>query len=258
MSAGLVRRGSGSNLLPKKKSFIDPGLDVSDLAGSLSPFQIEKLSYLFKCLDQNNSGIIDAEDMSFLDELLRNIAGWDKTDPRFLSIVDNNRAFLECMLEQVNMERAPVKEDMTWEEALRPNKVSITSISVKSWLNMWARLFRGSAGMDDFPIWVQLLPRVLFNVIVAREGADCISEDGLRNFYQKFAGLKGVELDMTTMQGFKTATANGDYKLDYQSYRLLFSNYLLGKTIYGPGKYLFGVFDNRDSHETYKIIWGEE
>ena len=29
--------------------------------------------------------------MSFLDELLRNIAGWDKTDPRFLYIVDNNR-----------------------------------------------------------------------------------------------------------------------------------------------------------------------
>ena len=72
------------------------------------------------------------------------------------------------MLEQVNMERAPVKEDMTWEEALKPNKVTVTSISLKSWLNMWARLFRGSAGMDDFPIWVQLLPRVLFNVIVAR------------------------------------------------------------------------------------------
>ena len=38
---------------------------------------------------------------------------------------------------------------------------------------------------------------------------------------------------------------NGDYKLDYKSYQLLFSNFLLGKTIYGPGKYLFGVFDNR-------------
>ena len=24
------------------------------------------------------------------------------------------------------------------------------------------------------------------------------------------------------------------------------------------GKYLFGVFDNRDSHEKNKIIWGEE
>ena len=44
-------------------------------------------------------------------------------------------------------------------------------------------------------------------ILLAREGADCISEEGLRNFYQKFAGLKGVELDMTTMQGFKTATA---------------------------------------------------
>ena len=47
-------------------------------------------------------------------------------------------------------------------------QVRMSSISLKSWLNMWARLCRGSAGMDDFPIWVQLLPRVLFNVIVAR------------------------------------------------------------------------------------------
>ena len=28
------------------------------------------------------------------------------------------------MLEQVSMERTPVRENMTWEEALRPNKVS--------------------------------------------------------------------------------------------------------------------------------------
>ena len=47
---------------------------------------------------------------------------------------------------------------------------------------------------------------------------------------------------------------NGDYNLDYKSYQLLFSNFLLGKTIYGPGKYLFGVFDNRDSTEQYKVI----
>merc|ERR1719323_2808596 len=66
-------------------------------------------------------------------------------------------------------------------------------------------------------------------------------------FYERFAGLSGSELERTTTQGFKTATANGDYKLDYGSYKLLFSNFLLGKTIYGPGKYLFGVFDNRDS-----------
>ena len=54
---------------------------------------------------------------------------------------------------------------------------------------------------------LQLLPRVLFNVIVAREGADCISKEGLKFFYEKFAGLSGAELEKTTEQGFKTATA---------------------------------------------------
>ena len=67
MSASRVRRGSnsprrrGSNSSLHGKSFTDPGLDISDLAGSLSPFQIEKLSYLFKCLDQNGSGFIDVK-----------------------------------------------------------------------------------------------------------------------------------------------------------------------------------------------------
>ena len=64
-----------------------------------------------------------------------------------------------------------------------------------------------AAGMDDFPIWVQLLPKVLFNVIVAREGGDFISKESLKQFYEKFAGLKGQELEKTTEQGFKTATA---------------------------------------------------
>ena len=101
--------------------------------------------------------------MECLDELLRNIAGWQKDDPRFLSIVDNNRAFLECMLEQVQRERKPLSDNITWDEAFRPSKVSVTSVSLKNWLNMWSRLCRGSAGMDDFPIWVQLLPKVLLN-----------------------------------------------------------------------------------------------
>ena len=100
--------------------------------------------------------------MECLDELLRNIAGWQKDDPRFLSIVDNNRAFLECMLEQVQRERKPLSDNITWDEAFRPSKVSVTSVSLKNWLNMWSRLCRGSAGMDDFPIWVQLLPKVLY------------------------------------------------------------------------------------------------
>ena len=60
--------------------------------------------------------------------------------------------------------------------------------------------------MDDFPIWVQCLPKVLFNVIVAREESDVISKEALRTFYEKFGGLTGSELEKTAEQGFNTAT----------------------------------------------------
>ena len=71
---------------------------------------------------------------------------------------------------------------------------------------------------------------------------------------------------------FTQSFQNGDYELDYKSYKLLFSNFLLGRTIYGPGKdvlstktdqtepscpgkYIFGCFDNRDMNEPYKIVY---
>ena len=37
-----------------------------------------------------------------------------------------------------------------------------------------------------------------------------------------------------------------------------FANFLLGKGIYGPGKYLFGTFDNREIDEKYKVVYTEE
>jgi len=254
MSATLARKSFSV------RRFTDDSLDVSDITDLLSPFQIEKFSFLFKSLNQSGTGGIDEDDINNLDELLRNIAGWQKDDPRYLSIVDNNRAFLECMLEQVKRERHwnSGNDNITWDEAFKPSKVIVSSISLKNWLNMWARLCRGSAGMEDFPIWVQLLPKVLFNVIVAREGGDSISKSSLKNFYEKFAGLSGSELEKTTEEGYKLATANGDFILDFKTYQLLFSNYLLGKTIYGPGKYLFGVFDNSDSFVQYKVKFNAE
>ena len=60
--------------------------------------------------------------------------------------------------------------------------------------------------MDDFPIWVQCLPKVLFNVIVGREGTEIISKDALKAFYEKFCGLTGSELEKTAEYGFNTAT----------------------------------------------------
>ena len=47
----------------------------------------------------------------------------------------------------------------------------------------------------------------MFNIIVAREGGKVISKTALRNFYEKFTGLQGQELDKVTEEGFRTASA---------------------------------------------------
>ena len=51
---------------------------------------------------------------------------------------------------------------------------------------------------------------------------------------------------------------NGNYQLNKENYLFAFANFLLGKDIYGPGKYLFGTFDNREIDETYKVCYNEE
>ena len=113
-----------------------------------------------------------------LNERLRNVAGWSEDDPQYLSLMDNNRVFMECLLDQVKKEKdTEGLEHRSWVEALAPSKMAVTHVSRSAWMHMWARLCQGSvdnflftnlflkpvfrsAGIDDFPIWVQLLPRV--------------------------------------------------------------------------------------------------
>jgi len=230
-------------------------VDWDELKGKLSSFQVDKLSYFFtQFFDHNQDGVIDSKDFAGLNERLRKVAGWELDDPQYLAVCDNNRVFFECLLEQAYAERnTEGLEDRTWEQALAPSKMVVDSVSLNSWLHMWARMCQGAAGIDDFPIWVQLIPRAIFNVICSREGGEVISRSSLRNFYENFTGLSGDTLDKVANEGFRSMSANGDYELDYASYKLLFSNFLLGRTIYGPGKYVFGCFDNRDMTEKYKI-----
>jgi len=251
MSASL-----GPKISIVSQRFTDDRLDYTDLLCHLSPFQIEKFSYFYKFFDSNRDGHVDMDDMEGINERLRNVAGWSRDDPQYLSLMDNNRVFMECLLDQVKKEKnTEGLEHRTWAEATAPSRMTVTHCSQSAWLHMWARLCKGSAGIDDFPIWVQLLPRALFNIIVAREGASVISKSSLKNFYERFTGLNGQELEKVTENGYNIASASGDYELNFESYKLLFSNFLLGKTIYGPGKYIFGCFDNSDMDETYKVIY---
>ena len=53
---------------------------------------------------------------------------------------------------------------------------------------------------------------------------------------------------------------NGDYELDWSSYKLLFSNFLLGRTIYGPGQLrsLQIFYPCQFSQLTFKSKWVRE
>merc|ERR1711874_226263 len=92
--------GIGIKLNYSNRKVLDDSSDVSDLINNLSEFQIEKLTFLFKCFNQTNSGYIEEEDIETVNELFRNIAGWGKDDLNYISMVDNNRVFLECLLRQ--------------------------------------------------------------------------------------------------------------------------------------------------------------
>jgi len=231
-------------------------VDVSKFAATLSDFQIEKFTFFFEqFFDNNHDGVICAEDVVGLNERLRELSGWSQTDKNYLAVADNNRVFFECLLDQVKKERTDEGiEIRTWEEALAPSKINVTSVTLQAWLNMWGRLCQGAAGIDDFPIWVQLLPRIMFKVIVAKEGEKTITREGLKNFFINFVGIAQDKVEEVATEGFRVMSANGEHALTLENYKLLFSNFLLGRTIYGPGKYIFGCFDNRDMTEKFPVV----
>jgi len=236
----------------------DAGVDYEALKKKLSQFQIEKLTFFFKqFFDADGNGVVDINDFYVLNEKLRTVAGWDPNSPEFQRLVDNSGVFLECLLDQVKAEHFHHQEgleDRTWEEAFAPSKLVMESVTLNQWLNMWAKLCDGAAGINDFPIWVQLLPKILFAVCIGKNKKDVITKDCIRHFYQNFGNVSKAELDKVTEAGYETMTANGDYLLNEDNYNLLFANFLLGRTIYGPGKFLFGCFDNSDLSKKYEII----
>merc|ERR1711934_384000 len=157
--------------------------NLADLKGLLSDFQVEKLTYFFtQFFDHDKNGMIDARDFEGLNERLRLVAGWELDDQEYLAMVDNNRVFLECLLDQAMAEKdTEGLENRSWEEAMAPSKMVMDSVCLSSWLHLWARLSKGSHGIDDFPIWVQLIPRMIFNIICAKNDEAAISREPLRD-----------------------------------------------------------------------------
>jgi len=239
--------------------------DVLTAAKHLSAFQVEKFTMLFNTFfDIKKNGLIEHNDFDAFTEKLRAYTGWKKDSPQYLALIDVNETFYECLKDQVKAEwQAATTTDeeamISWEDAfVKYSDTKIAkSMNLKQWLNMWGRLCYGSAGISDFPIWVQILPDIFFKVI-DRDEDGLLAYEEVKNFYKGCLGVDPSKLEKTCKEGYRAMTANGDYRLTKNNYDFVFANFLLGKDIYGPGKYIFGVFDNREIDEKFPVKYNED
>jgi len=225
----------------------------------LSQFQTDKLSYMFNAFFDvhGGDGVIEKADIEEMLEKLRKYCGYLKSDPKYMQMNDVMYAFYNSMVDQVRKEKMCSGEAegyKTWEEAGKPHPVNNLDITLNDWLNMWGKLCRGSAGISGFPIWVKLLCQIFFDTM-DRDQDGIVNEKEMRNFYEGLIEVPKADLDKVTKEGYRAMTADGRYKLTRDNYEFCFANFLLGKGIYGPGKYIFGVFDNSDIDMTYKVIY---
>jgi len=240
--------------------------DVLRSAKHLSSFQVQKFTFLFNTFfDIKKNGLIEHNDIDAFTEKLRSFAGWNKDSNEYRALIDVNSTFYECICDQVRAEfKATDVSDseamIPWEDAFKKysdQKLSKT-MNLGQWLNMWGRLCYGSAGIADFPIWVQILPEIFFKVMDSHHSGT-ITLDEVQAFYRDMIGIKDpAALDKISKEGYRAMTANGDYKLTRENYDFVFANFLLGKDIYGPGKYIFGVFDNREIDETFPVKYNDD
>ena len=120
---------------------------------TLSPFQIEKFTYMFNTFfdDANGDGLLQKEDIDALMGRLAKHRNLAKGDPKLQRIEDVLNAFYDCLVDQVKLEKggsATARGFDSWPEALKAHKVDTSNITLTQWLNLWGRLCRGTAGMS--------------------------------------------------------------------------------------------------------------
>jgi len=219
-----------------------------DLAGSeakrfLSDFQRQKIGFMFDFFFDEGitDGYMEQVDFDHLAEKVRKYLNWTIDSKEYIEMVDLNRNFFENLKEQ------------TANEAGLEAMEQVTKVGRSQFINMFARLGRNATSIMSYPIWVQLLPRMMFR-IMDKDGDGIVKKHELRNFYENFMMITD-DLSSITDCGFNAMTADGDAELDYHMYTMNFTNFLLGKNEYGPGKYIFGTFGCKEYTSTYKPIY---
>ena len=101
----------------------------------LSPFQVEKFTYMFNVFfdKHGGDGLIQKEDINELLEMFRSYCGYDKTNPRYLRMVDVMGAFYDCMVEHVTQEKMRNADAEGFD--------TVSNIFISNWIHLKFRCF---------------------------------------------------------------------------------------------------------------------
>ncbi|XP_046350431.1 uncharacterized protein LOC124131289 isoform X2 [Haliotis rufescens] len=195
----------------------------------LSQFQVEKLEYYFNFFDADGNGKLEMLDLDFIKKRILNFTGWAEDSQQAMKSAEVHEAFFEVLFERVEGDSSEPKHE----------------VSLTEWINMWEKLLPGTMGMQNFPVWMRLLPETLFRII-DRNGDNEIDEDELCVFYEKMCDVDPAEAKSQAKKAIDQMTDNGMYPLDATSYEQIFANFLIGRTPFGPGRFIFACFSHKD------------
>lgn len=203
---------------------------------SLSPFQKEKLEYYFNFFDSDGNGLLELSDLDGFMKKVLEFTEWPESSPQARECYEVHECFFSTLVE---------KRDKSGSE----------KISLDKWLRMWDRMIPGAMSMINFPIWLRLLPKCLFRIIDKNHDGK-IDEKELSNFYMKFVGIPETNVTSLTAYAMEQMTDKGRYPLTLDSYEQIFANFLIGKTPYGPGRFIFGCFEHMVQRTEFQLIHG--
>ncbi|XP_005107567.2 sarcoplasmic calcium-binding proteins I, III, and IV [Aplysia californica] len=196
----------------------------------LSPFQKEKLQSYFKFLEPDANGKLESHSLDRILKRIFEFTRWQKDSAKALQCKEIHTAFFEILFEKAVEEGG--KRGMA---------------SLDDWYHIWAHILPGCKGMSNFPVWLRLMPKMLFDMI-DRNGDGLITEEELIRFYREMVKVEDPALEGHTKEAYKDMTDGGRYPLNLDGYEQIFANFLIGKTPHGPGKYIFGCFKHDNTN----------
>ncbi|KDR20394.1 hypothetical protein L798_04928, partial [Zootermopsis nevadensis] len=214
--------------VPSEEELQDPAS-----CSCLSQLQKEKFGHFFShLLDWDKDSLISAQDFDALSERLRHFADWSTNSAEFHILREVQNGFTETFI------------DTTTEEPHVPRTASIDH-----WLVQWSKMMNSARNLQDFPLWLQYFPKIIF-LVINKSGSGVITRDELRVFYSSFLGFSTQKVGEVLDLAYSNMTSNGDHPLRYHIYHLCFANFLLGRHPHGPGQFLFGPFEGSTNYST--------